>query len=88
MNVVFTKAFERSLDKIKDERLKREVAESVQGLINADGVRSIRNIKKLKGHKTAYRIRVGDFRIGVFIKADNCIVAAIATRKDIYKRFP
>lgn len=44
------------------------------------------DLKKLKGHKTLYRIRRGDYRIVIdVIKEDKTIlVAAIAHRKHVY----
>jgi len=46
------------------------------------------NLKKLKGFKTAYRIRVGDYRIGLFISNDTVEFARVVHQKDIYKVFP
>ena len=34
----------------------------------AESLKSIPNTKKLKGHKTAYRTRVGDYRLGFFLE--------------------
>jgi mRNA-degrading endonuclease RelE of RelBE toxin-antitoxin system len=42
----------------------------------------------LVGFTTAYRIRIGDYRIGIFFKEDTVIFARILHRKDIYKLFP
>ena len=49
---------------------------------------AIVNLKKLKGFKTAYRIRIGDYRIGVFIDGDIVEFARVVHRKDIYRLFP
>jgi mRNA-degrading endonuclease RelE of RelBE toxin-antitoxin system len=49
---------------------------------------NIANLKKLKGHLTAYRIRSGDYRIGIFIENKVVIFACFAHRKDIYNEFP
>ena len=55
---------------------------------DAETLRDIPNLKKLKGHKSAYRIRIGDFRIGLYINGDTAIFADFDHRKDIYKRYP
>ncbi|MBK6701349.1 MAG: type II toxin-antitoxin system RelE/ParE family toxin [Saprospiraceae bacterium] len=48
----------------------------------------ISGIKKLKGHKSAYRIRIGDYRIGLFYEKNHVELARIVHRKDIYNLFP
>jgi mRNA interferase RelE/StbE len=45
-------------------------------------------IKKLSGFPDAYRIRSGNYRIGMFLEGDKVIFARVAHRKDIYKIFP
>lgn len=53
-----------------------------------DSLDEIPNIKKLKGHKSAYRIRIGDYRLGFFFENTTIIFARFVHRKDIYKIFP
>lgn len=48
----------------------------------------IRNLKKLKGEDNAYRIRVGDYRIGIFIDNKTVTFSRILHRKEIYRYFP
>ncbi|MEI8202294.1 MAG: type II toxin-antitoxin system RelE/ParE family toxin [Bacteroidota bacterium] len=54
----------------------------------ADGIKDIKGLKKLTGYKNTYRIKMGDYRIGVFIENGIIEFARIAHRKDIYKVFP
>jgi len=48
----------------------------------------LKEIRKLRGFEKDYRIRIGDYRLGLII--DNQIVEFIRClhRKDIYKYFP
>ncbi len=48
----------------------------------------INNIKKLKGEDNAYRIRVGDYRIGFFMKGDTMIFSRVLHRREFYRYFP
>jgi mRNA interferase RelE/StbE len=48
----------------------------------------ISNIKKLKGENNAYRIRVGDYRIGFFIQGDTITFARVLHRREFYRYFP
>lgn len=88
MIVKIDKVFEKDTDKIKDKRILFKIADVIEKVREANDIISIKNIKKLKGSNKFYRIRLGDFRIGLII--DNDIVEFIRClhRKDIYKYFP
>jgi mRNA interferase RelE/StbE len=45
-------------------------------------------LKKLKGGGNYYRLRIGDFRVGLSVEADKVIFVRVINRKDIYKYFP
>ena len=88
MKTVFLAHFLKDLDKIKEKGMMVRVAEIIQQIETADSLGGIRNLKKLKGQGIAYRIKVGSYRIGVFIEDDTVEFARIIHRKDIYKKFP
>ena len=88
MKTVFLKHFEKDLDKLKSLEIQNDVFETILNVENALKLSDIKNIKKLKGYKRSYRIRIGDYRIGVFIDNDVVEFAAVAHRKDIYQLFP
>ena len=48
----------------------------------------ISNLKKLKGDYNAYRIRVGDYRIGFFLEEDTITFARVLHRREFYRYFP
>ena len=48
----------------------------------------IKNLKKLLGYDNYYRIRLGDYRIGIKIENDIVYFVTFEHRKDIYKSFP
>lgn len=48
----------------------------------------ITNIKKLQGYENAYRIRVGDYRIGIIFEGETILFQRVLHRKDIYRYFP
>ncbi len=45
-------------------------------------------MKKMQGYDTLYRIRLGDYRIGIEIVADQVILVRFLHRKDIDRYFP
>ena len=48
----------------------------------------ISNFPKLRKSANAYRIRVGDYRIGVLQKGETLVFARVLHRKDLYRYFP
>jgi mRNA interferase RelE/StbE len=88
MNVSFREKFLKDLSKIKDQRIARNIENAIESVELAQSIQAISNLKKLKETKIAYRIKVGDYRIGVFF--DNNVVefARVLHRKDIYRSFP
>jgi len=88
MQVDFTKHFSRQIDRECDKALRDKLRGVVNTVMNAVTIRDIPGLKKLKGHATAYRIRIGVYRVGLFIEDGRAIFAAFEHRKDIYNRFP
>ncbi len=48
----------------------------------------MQRIAKLKGKKGFYKIRVGDYRIGVFLENEFLEFKRVLHRKEIYRYFP
>lgn len=88
MRVQYLSKFSKDLDKINLPAVKNSILNVIEEVKAADSINQIRNVKKLVGFKSAYRIRVGQYRIGVFVEKNLVQFARIAHRKDIYKLFP
>jgi mRNA interferase RelE/StbE len=89
MIVEFDKSFSKSLDKIKDSTILHRIETTLLKLEKAESLKDIRNLKRLTGFKSYYRIRIGNYRLGLE-QIDNKTVRVIiiAHRSDIYKIFP
>ena len=70
----------------------QEKIEDLEPLIlswqNRDDVPEIPEMVKLKGYDHYYRIRVGNYRLGVSMEEDSFCFVRFLHRKDIYKYFP
>lgn len=89
MIVKFDNTFNKNLSKLVDSHLKLKVYAIIEEMIAAQKLTDITNIKKMKGYKTFYRIKLGDYRIGFELINNNTVyLIAFAHRKDIYKTFP
>jgi len=88
MEVAFTKVFSKQIDALNNKALKSRLARVVQNVISAETLQDIANLKIMKGHTTAYRIKMGDYRVGLFFEEGLIVFAYLAHRKDIYNKFP
>jgi len=88
VEIRFEASFEKDLKKVGDKKLLKRVKEVIEEVKQAEDLRVINDLKKLKGYDTFYRIRVGDYRIGIDIVENRVIFARILHRKEIYKYFP
>jgi mRNA interferase RelE/StbE len=88
MRVKYLSKFLKDLDKIKTSQVKEAILEVIIEVKSANSLKNINNLKKLLGHKNAYRIRCGQYRIGFFLIENVIHFARAVHRKDIYKLFP
>ena len=88
MKIKITRKFQRQIDHCDDKHIKKKVAAVIDATRNSRSIRGIPNNRKLKGFNNCYRIRIGDYRIGVMIEHDIALFAAFDHRSDIYKYFP
>ena len=65
MNVEYRKSFERDLLEINDKALLVKIKVTIERVEIADTPNEIPNLKKLKIKGSYYRIRVGNYRIGL-----------------------
>ncbi len=68
MKVIVTHQFGKDVDKKLSKEMQLKLADIIEELQKAPNLFSINNLKKLKGCKTAYRVKMGDYRIGLFLK--------------------
>jgi mRNA interferase RelE/StbE len=88
VRIAFEASFARDLKRVKDEQLLRRVEQVIGEIKAATELSDIKRLSKLKGYDTFYRIRLGDYRIGIEVLKDKVILVRILHRKDIYGHFP
>jgi len=42
----------------------------------------------MEGAKNAFRLRVGDYRIGLYLEGDSVVLSRVLNRKEMYRYFP
>lgn len=88
MKIEVRSTFERDIKKIKDKAVKQKIKKVIQTVQVAESLSSLKHTQKLAGHPYAYRIRVGNYRIGFYYHDEITTLARAKHRKDIYNYFP
>lgn len=88
MKVEFLKQFSKDIDDLQLKSTKTSLLELIDLMETVEALSQLPNTKKLKGHKIAYRTRIGVYRLGFFFENFTFLLARFVHRKDIYKIFP
>ena len=88
MKIEYTANFERDVGNVNDKKLRARIAKKIRAIESAEILREIVGVKKLDGHKDAYRIRIGSYRLGFLLVGETIILGRFLHRKEIYNKFP
>lgn len=88
MKVEFRESFVKDLEGVKDKSLLKRAKELIEAVEAANSLASISNLKKIKSPGNYFRLRVGDYRVGIALENDTVIFVRFLNRKNIYRYFP
>ena len=88
MNLAFTRSFAKDLRQIQDKSLLDQLQDFIRAIEAAGSIQELKNLKKLSAESRHYRLRLGDYRLGLSLEADTVTLVRILHRKDIYRYFP
>ncbi len=88
MKVDFRESFARDLRAIPDTALRARVKTIIEAVEQAERLDQIANLRRLHAGGHYYRIRVGDYRIGLSVTEGVVTFVRFLHRRDIYRRFP
>jgi mRNA interferase RelE/StbE len=73
---------------IKDKAVLKRVQEVVEAVEAAVRPQDIAGLKKMSSSGNHFRIRVGDYRIGLTLEEEVVVFARCLHRRDLYRYFP
>ncbi len=88
MNTAFRESFDADLSTITDAAVHRRIKRVIGQVETARTFHEIPNIKRLEATGKYYRIRVGDYRIGIVFERGTVTFVRCLNRKEIYRYFP
>ena len=88
MKTLYSKKFLRDLATIpKNERTSIEIF-VFETLIKFNSISEVGKFEKLRGYQNFYKVRVGNYRLGLKLEGETLILERVLHRKDIYRYFP
>ncbi|MEO7120412.1 MAG: type II toxin-antitoxin system RelE/ParE family toxin [Ginsengibacter sp.] len=90
MEIIVDEIFFKDLDKLKNKPLYAKIDKVIEEIKAASELNGIKNLKKLSAGKIkdCYRLRIGDYRIGIRLIESRIVFVRILHRKEIYRFFP
>jgi mRNA interferase RelE/StbE len=88
MKTIYKESLSKDIEKLKDKRVKTALLETIEQIKSIGSMSAIRNLKKIKGSKQFYRIKIGDYRLGIKIEENTVTFIRFLHRKEIYRFFP
>jgi mRNA interferase RelE/StbE len=88
MDVGYSKKFLKQLASIPNEtRVKIEHFVFAE-LISASSMSSLGKVEKMQGYEGFYKVRFGNYRLGLVIDNNLVTIKTVMHRREIYKFFP
>ncbi|CCI00041.1 MAG: type II toxin-antitoxin system RelE/ParE family toxin [Microcystis aeruginosa K13-05] len=88
MQVEFRRLFFRDLGAINDRKLRQRIESVIAEVEAANSLAELRNIKAIESKPSYYRLRIGDYRVGIYIEDNIIAFVRVLHRKEMYRYFP
>lgn len=88
MRIEFRKTFEKDLTKLRGTVLLNKIRVVIESVEAATTLAEVAHLKKLKGEDGYFRIRLGNYRIGLFLQDDTLRFVRVLHRREFYRYFP
>ena len=89
MQVVFTKTFLKDLAKVFPAKRRSQIEKFVfEELQKFNSLEEVGTAEKMTGYREFYKIRFGDYRVGIYKSEKLIELRRVLNRKEIYKYFP
>jgi mRNA interferase RelE/StbE len=88
LKVIFKQSLARDLKRIRNKSLLQRVQDVIEQLEQVSSLDEFGHTRKISDSKVYYRIRIGDYRLGLRLENNIVTLIRFLHRKDIYRYFP
>lgn len=86
MIILIDRSFQKDAKRLPSD-VQRKLKQLIQEIQQANSFSQI-GCEKLSGYQNAYRIRLGNYRIGIYKEDETVVLSRVLNRKEIYRYFP
>jgi mRNA interferase RelE/StbE len=88
MEVSYSKKFLKQLAGVPGETRVKIETFSFNDLVSVSSISSLGKVEKMQGYDAFYKVRFGNYRLGLLIENERITVKTVMHRREIYKFFP
>ena len=88
MEIRYHSQFNRDLRQLRNSNLAHSIEQLISELNTASSLIEVRGVRRLRGGGRHYRIRIGDYRLGITQDGTAIILRRLLHRSEIYRHFP
>jgi mRNA interferase RelE/StbE len=88
MQILYEKSFYKDIAKFTDKSINIKLLKLIESLKIIENISEINSLKKMSGYTNYYRIRIGDYRLGIKYDDNKITLIRFLHRREIYKYFP
>ena len=85
---IIKETFIKDIKNLDDDKLKLKLGNVIKQIESTEHLFLLENVKKLNGYNKYYRIKVGNYRIGIYYDQNIIFLVRFLHRKEIYRYFP
>ena len=89
MKIFYGKRFSKDLDDIQNSpNVKKRLFEVITKFKEAASISDLQGVRKIQGYSDYFRVKIGDYRLGIKLVQNGVELIRFLHRKEIYRRFP
>ena len=88
MDVEPSRLFRRDARQLGSAQIRRRLDRVIQELIEATDITEVNVVRRLRAEGQHYRIRIGDYRLGITMDGETAVLRRFLPRGEIYRYFP
>jgi mRNA interferase RelE/StbE len=89
LKILYAKALVKDLEAVScNPAVKKRLLKLIEKLKTIDTLDELHHIKKIESYDCYYRLRIGDYRLGLKLSGNTLELIRFLHRRDIYRRFP
>ena len=89
MKLLYAKRFSKDINSIQnDAEIKKNLLELIDKIKRIESLAELNSVRKMEGYSNYYRIKLGEYRLGVKLEKSELELIRFLHRKDIYRNSP